>query len=441
VLRVDATLFNHIRDDIVHRDFPRLLEPSHVEPGQQVARAIGELVTEHRANRAEAQARRREDATTTPEGKWGASLQLLVRLTQEGDQPTIPQFWIDLAAAPKRFEGTTIARATDATAAALGLAPEQAPIITPGLAGKITAFAFGHSNSEELEYGIHPFTVGYRNADEATAARIQVTQHTMLMDGAAPRLEDVVTLAATEKVRMPRTCLQVGITLDAYRVLLHTCFGPAHRLTAEFDAFTASWKARAAQFEAQLAEHPLIPVYVVRWVQLPLNLWFQDQGRLPEQVAAPDLQELYRDFRLDNPWRPGIPPAYVTHPVVPPGVGPRPAPTAARPTAGTATAPVRSAPSTPARESEYIRNESPEPTLEPWRTIRGRLRDVLTPVGLPPVPSPRTDAGADMCLSYHLRLGCNTQCRRSADHRRHTAAETARLVVWCQGHLTASAGT
>ena len=78
VLRVDDTLYNHIRDHIVHRDFPRLLEPSFVEPGQQVARAIGELVTEHRATRAVAEARRLEDATTTPEGKWGASLQLLV---------------------------------------------------------------------------------------------------------------------------------------------------------------------------------------------------------------------------------------------------------------------------------------------------------------------------------------------------------------------------
>jgi hypothetical protein len=85
----------------------------------------------------------------------------------------------------------------------------------------------------------------------------------MLLDGAAPCLEDVVTLAASEKVCMLWTCLQVSITLDAYRVLLHTCLGQAHRLTTEFDAFPASWKARAAQFEAQLPTQPLIPLYVV----------------------------------------------------------------------------------------------------------------------------------------------------------------------------------
>jgi hypothetical protein len=301
-----------------------------------------------------------------------------VRLTQEGAQPTLPPFWLELASAPKRFECTTIARATDATAALLGLAPDLAPIITPALTTKITSFSFGHSNSDELEYGIHPFTVGYRNSAEATQARLQVTQHSMLLDGAAPRLEDVVTLAASEKVRMPRTCLQVSITLDAYRVLLHTFLGPEHRITVEFDAFTASWKARAAQFEAQLHTQPLIPLYVIRWVQLRLNMWYQDQARLPDQVAAPDLQELFQDFRLDNPWHPRIPAAYVTRS---PGA-PAPAPiTTTRPTPGPRPAVLSSTPTTARpvlaapgpRDNTYVRNDSPEPTLEQWRTIRGRL--------------------------------------------------------------------
>jgi hypothetical protein len=62
--------------------------------------------------------------------------------------------------------------------------------------------------------------------------------------------------------------LQVSITLNAYRVLLHTCLGLAHRLTTELDTFTTSWKACAAQFEAQLPTQLLIPLYVVWWVQL-----------------------------------------------------------------------------------------------------------------------------------------------------------------------------
>ena len=88
-----------------------------------------------------------------------------------------------------------------------------------------------------------------------------------------------------------------------------------------------------------------------------------------------------------------------------------------------------------AHECNYCWNEAPEESLAPWCTVRGRIRDILTPVGLPPVPSPRIDRGTDMCLSYHLRLGCNTQCQRSSDHHPQTSAETARLVTWCQAHL------
>jgi hypothetical protein len=98
----------------------------------------------------------------TPKEKWGTSLQLLVRLTQEGPHPMLPQFWLDLVAAPKRFECTMISQATNATTADLGLVPDLALIIIPVLAVKIMSFNFSHSNSNEfLEYGIHPFMVGY----------------------------------------------------------------------------------------------------------------------------------------------------------------------------------------------------------------------------------------------------------------------------------------
>lgn len=437
VLRMDETLHQHIRENVVHRDLPRLRQPELLEPGLHVARAIGDLVTEHRATRADTLARRLEEATITPETKWGASLQLLTRLTQQGEHPVLPQFWIDLAAAPKRFEGTTIARATDATAVALGLAPDLAPVITPALVAKIAAFSFGHANSDELEQGINPFTVGYRNQDETTEARTQATQHAMLMDGAAPRLADVITLAASEKVRMPRTCIQVSITLDNYRVMLHTCFGPDHRLTAEFDYFTASWKARAAQFEASMGGEPLIPLYVVRWVQLRLNMWFQDQARLPVQVSVPDLQELFQDYRLENPWYPRIPAAYVTRSAVPaPTIVPVPGriPTTPPP-ASPAAAAGGGAAGGGGGTSTMVRNESPNAALLPWKATPGRLRDILRPAGQPAVTIPRNDAGLEMCVAWHVRHMCSSQCSRQRDHKAHSTGERARLLAWCRATL------
>jgi hypothetical protein len=258
------------------------------------------------------------------------------------------------------------------------------------------------------------------------------------MDGAAPRLANVITLAASEKVRMPRTCIQVSITLDNYRVVLHTCFGPDHRLTAEFDYFTASWKARAAQFETSMGGEPLIPLYVVRWVQLRLNMWFQDQARLPVQVSVPDLQELFQDYRLENPWYPRIPAAYVTRSAVQattiapvPGrmpTTPTPAPAAAGGVRGSGT-------------STMVRNESPNAALLPWKATPGRLRDILRPAGQPAVTIPRNDAGLEMCVAWHVRHMCSSQCSRQRDHKAHSTRERARILAWCRATLPPSATT
>jgi hypothetical protein len=47
VLQVDATLYRHIRDNMVLRDLPGLQQPETLEPSLHVVRAIGELVVEH----------------------------------------------------------------------------------------------------------------------------------------------------------------------------------------------------------------------------------------------------------------------------------------------------------------------------------------------------------------------------------------------------------
>ena len=103
-------------------------------------------------------------------------------------------------------------------------------------------------------------------------------------------------------------------------------------------------------------------------------MWFQDQARLPKQVSAPDLQELFQDFRLGNPWHASIPAPYVTRSpairVAPPAMlqlamtagGGWPLPTLVS---------ITLVATTGVQDSTYVRNESPEAALEPWHTICG----------------------------------------------------------------------
>jgi hypothetical protein len=138
-----------------------------------VAQAINELVMEQRATRADALAHRLEDASTMPEGKWGPALKELLRLTHTATAAMLPPLWKDLAAATKRFEATAIARAIAVMALSMGASADVSPIMIPSLAAKLVTFSFGHPNSNDLNEGIHPFTVGYRTPTKADHARAQ----------------------------------------------------------------------------------------------------------------------------------------------------------------------------------------------------------------------------------------------------------------------------
>jgi len=134
-----------------------------------------------------------------------------------------------------------------------------------------------------------------------------------------------------------------------------------------------------------MSSQPLTPVLVIRWVQLRLNVWFTEQAASPLALVTPDLQRLYRDFRLEVPWQPSIPAAFTV----------RPRPVASTP-AGAPTAPRQAATlstsaATPAQA--FVANPSQKPELLPWKDLPGTLHQYLRPPGGTPVPPPKNYAG------------------------------------------------
>ena len=149
----------------------------------------------------------------------------------------------------------------------------------------------------------------------------------------------------------------------------------------------------------------------------------------------PDLPDLYRDFRLNKAWHPDIPTAYITQPQVPETPT---APVAARaaPHTGTVVMPGTPVQPTGARGT-FIQNQAMDAHHVPWQGFPRQLCQYLRPTRCPPVPVPKTDAGAAMCLSWHHIQGtCNSLCGRSVvDHRVLTALEVTQLTSWCQANL------
>jgi hypothetical protein len=55
-----------------------------------------------------------------------------------------------------------------------------------------------------------------------------------------------------------------------------------------------------------------------------------------------------------------------------------------------------------------------------------RPTDFIKTHGVPPA----NDKGTPMCLRYHVIGFCETTCARAADHRKHSKADTSRLVTY-----------
>ena len=63
------------------------------------------------------------------------------------------------------------------------------------------------------------------------------------------------------------------------------------------------------------------------------------------------------------------------------------------------------------------------------------VRDVITRAETAGHPPPKNDRGLDMCVTFHVKGFCNSNCRRHADHSppgpARNPAEEARLHAWC----------
>ena len=57
---------------------------------------------------------------------------------------------------------------------------------------------------------------------------------------------------------------------------------------------------------------------------------------------------------------------------------------------------------------------------------------------LPPLPPSKVNANINMCLPWHTRAQCMTNCNSTADHVSYTLEEYAPLLSWCTEHFRES---
>jgi hypothetical protein len=396
---------------------------------------LGELVADMRQNRLDDETRRALESARTPERYFGAvGVAKLLRLCQVATSAELPQLWIDLASAPKKQDLVTIQQAFDHVASNVLNMPGTRIPMTPDIAGKIRSLAFEMSDEEDLTTGIHPFTFGYQDQAEVAAAYEIAERYQIIQQGlGAPTLSEAAEFARPTRTKLPRTLTEATISYGNFRVALHVLLGSEHPVTRAYDTFWSTWNASQAHLLNIRTRTPgLFPALTVRWIQLRFTLWFGQQAQTNAAVGAPDFVELLRQIRLQALWEPYLPDRYLG---APPPTDVTPHPAAVAPVVAPSPAPAPGVPPAATRTRGTLeRKSSPlNQAFQPFVDLNLRVRDVLQRAG-PTNRVPTNANGVEMCMSYHLKGMCNTNCSRQGDHRDHTPAEDQALLGWCQQH-------
>ena len=434
---------------LVTRDLPLLSGASATATGNAIAAGINDLVSDNRQNRLADEARRVADSAKTPEKYFGpVGTAKLLRICQVANSASLPQVWKDLASAPKKQDLVTFQQAFDNMALTLNMPGMKVPI-TPDMGTKLRTLAFEMTNDDDLSTGIHPFVFSHMNQEEITEACVLQERYLLIQQGlGAPTLAEAAAFTRSGKVKLPRTLTEATISYGKWRIALHVLLGAAHPMTRTYDSFWQAWNAgQNFLLNIRTRTPGLFPALTVRWIQLRTSLWFSQQALMNGTVQAPEFVTLLNEIRLQKVWEPFFPEPYLAAPSEPalpaiqvppalPQVQPPFHPQAQLPAAPGTMSGNPPRPPQPGGRGSLERKTSPlNQVFQPFVDLALRIRDVLRRAG-PTNRVPNNASGTEMCLSYHIKGMCNTNCARRGDHRDHTPDEDQALHGWCQRHYT-----
>ena len=436
-LRVDRELQRH-RWRLLIYDFPHL-NPSQLSQQDQTVQLINSLRADRAAERAaDAAARAATSAPKLPAEKFPETTPVWMRycmVVGEEDLPGLYHRWANAAKAERRIAFQAVieerARQPDAATNIPPFATKE--LYEHVLMGRLAPRPY---EAEDLTIGISPFTCGFQNGERDRDIIIRTQNFDLMMQGhTQPTLAEQETFR-TKDVPIPRTIYEAGLQIKATSVVLDVVLGTHAPLCAALREFCLSaWPHIEAHLNLSLEDHtPILPL-ILCWVQLEMAAYLQDlnQGR---RALVPAFGELERIItrRAHHQFAP-MPTRYMVAAPAPAA----PAATGTTPAANTATG--RSANSGNRDPGDRVENPSPVPALQTAFNNAG-IRIAQLREHAPTTLDTTTNTNVPICLSYHLRGSCYSNCQRAVTHRALTAGERRRMTTFASQHLPAGeAGT
>ena len=441
----DAALVNHRQELIAHK-LPGLNRTPTLAAGLQVAQGLGELVAEQRATRQDNADRYAASRRKTVDEYFGASVGTLLRLCQVASSNDLPPIYQALADFGRKKERLTMQRAVEEAMAQMGLS-QLTFVVTADLATKISSLMW-KAHDEDLSQGIHPFCVGETNPDAVADLQELTRRYDLISEGnAAPSLSDAQSLVGISKVTLPLSLIQLDCQNKLFVIFCRVFLGAAHPVTIAWEAHAETTSQRLMQlqhYKPRTAGHQyLFAALFQRWCQLRFSHWVSVQWVQPNAAATPIWDDIWTYLALKTGWESPLPERYLQ---ATPSPSLAPTDSSSRSTISGITegSTVRTPPADSSRAGGSSNDASNSDQLgtavtpdvyntvyEPFKSTGIRARDGIRKAREAGHNVPKNDSKETICVSFHVKGICNTNCGRKSDHRPQSDAEIARTLAWC----------
>jgi len=455
----DAKLIRH-RNQVLKQALPALFQPS--ETLENAIAQMAVAVTQNTNDSRLAREQKAADATEPklPSAKFTIMIGILLGYLEIPDERNLPALWHHWANCSKRQELMVLMDMLTSYSRGQEAFTNSTPVPTSKLVQDLLTFTFLGDSPEDIKTGLQPFIIA-EGAAEHRQANLEVARMYGLLNSGEQTilLSDLEQLKNREVTSLPMNYFELERNLGMFGNLLGTVLGSGHTLTTAYRSF---WTLISQAYRTELQQvidvrHYVKPAHILRSIQLVCYNWFaQKRARLTPQ--PPEFTFIAYNIMLNTYVLPMLPqPIYK---LAYPKQGPPSIVSAGTPSitsssgssnssntgttgmassagsviSGITNPSVLTPPShgTPGGTPTTRAKGSFQANLNPDRSLQ-QLLDYGTSLKslIGNDPPPTLDDGSPVCLSYYLRNGCWSNCRRANTHNRTlSAAEKAKLETY-----------